>query len=157
MQDVVEGDCACGTTRYRLTAPPMFVNCCHCRSCQAETGSAFVVNALIEAAHVVLPGAAPEAVATPSESGHGQTIWRCPTCRVALFSHYGMAPAAMRFVRVGTLDRPADCPPMAHVYTRSKLPWVAIPADLPAFDTFSPLATHWPAESVARWKAAAGG
>lgn len=117
-----EGGCACGAVRYRLATPPIFVNCCHCTSCQTETGSAFVINALIEADRVELRAGAPEPLLTPSESGCGQTIWRCPSCRVALWSNYPGAGPNIHFVRGGTLDGPALCPPDAHIFTRSKLP-----------------------------------
>ena len=43
-----DGGCACGALRYRLSSDPMFVHCCHCRDCQRQTGTAFVLNALIE-------------------------------------------------------------------------------------------------------------
>lgn len=153
----LDGGCACGAIRYRLAGPPMFVNCCHCTSCQTETGSAFVVNALIEADRVELRAGAPEPLLTPSESGRGQTIWRCPSCRVALWSNYPGAGPNIHFVRVGTLDRPALCPPDAHIFTRSKLPWVDLPDDgAPAFEIFYDLPTFWPETSLARRAAARG-
>ena len=153
----LEGGCACGAVRYRLAGPPMFVNCCHCTSCQTETGSAFAVNALIEADRVELLAGAPQPLLTPSESGRGQTIWRCPSCRVALWSNYPGAGPNIHFVRVGTLDRPALCPPDAHIFTRSKLPWVHLPGDgTPAFEIFYDMAALWPADSLARRAAARG-
>lgn len=147
---MLEGGCACGGVRYRLTSAPMFVHCCHCTSCQTETGSAFVLNAMIEADRVELLGGAPEPVATPSESGKGQTIWRCPACRVALWSNYAGAGTRVRFVRVGTLDAPGALPPDVHIFTRSKLPWVVLPEGVPAFDVFYSRTRLWPAESLAR-------
>ncbi len=153
----LHGGCVCGAVRYRLASPPMFVNCCHCTSCQAETGSAFAINALIEADRVELVAGAPEPLLTPSESGRGQTIWRCPSCRVALWSNYPGAGPNIHFVRVGTLDRPALCPPDAHIFARSKLPWVQLHRDgAPAFEIFYDMATFWSAESLARRAAARG-
>src|SRR6266487_4180206 len=124
----LEGKCTCGAVRYRMTTKPLFVHCCHCRWCQRETGASFALNALIEADRVVLLKGAPEVVNTPSNSGKGQKIARCPTCRIALWSNYAGAGDAMRFVRVGTLDEPDRLPPDIHIYTSSKQPWVAIPA-----------------------------
>ena len=43
------GTCSCRGVRYRMTAAPLFVHCCHCTWCQRETGSAFVLNAMVEA------------------------------------------------------------------------------------------------------------
>ena len=153
---MLEGGCACGAVRYRMTARPMIVHCCHCASCQTETGTAFVLNALVEADRVELLSGEPERVLTPSESGKGQSIWRCPTCRVALWSNYAGAGEAIRFVRVGTLDRPAECPPDIHIYTRSKLPWVALPEGARAVEGFYDPAEVWTAESRARFRAARG-
>jgi hypothetical protein len=146
----LEGGCACGQVRYRLTAPPMFVHCCHCTSCQTETGSAFVLNALIEPRHVELLAGAPEPLLTPSESGKGQQVWRCPDCRVALWSNYGGAKDLIRFVRVGTLDTPGAVPPDVHIYTRSKLPWVRLPEGVPAFEAYYDSRQLWPPESLER-------
>jgi hypothetical protein len=152
-EPALEGGCACGGVRYRLGSPPMFVHCCHCGSCQRETGSAFAINALIESDRVELIAGAPEPVMTPSESGRGQKIWRCPDCLVALWSNYAGAGELVRFVRVGTLDRPARLPPDVHIYTRSKLPWVALPDGVPAFEAYYDGATLWPAESLSRRRA----
>jgi hypothetical protein len=156
MGEGLSGGCACGEVRYRLTAAPMFVNCCHCTSCQTETGSAFVINALIESDRVETIEGAAEPVMTPSESGKGQQIWRCPTCHVALWSNYGGAKDALRFVRVGTLDTPGAVPPGAHIFTRSKLPWLRLPDDVPAFEVYYDSATLWPEASRARRAALVG-
>ena len=149
-----EGGCACGSVRFRLTDAPMFVHCCHSTSCQTETGSAFVLNALIEAERVELLEGAPEPVLTPSESGKGQQIWRCPTCRVALWSNYGGAVDVIRFVRIGTLDEPGALDPDVHIYTRSKLPWARLPEGVPAFEAYYDSAQLWPAASLERRAAA---
>ena len=145
-----DGGCACGAVRYRLTTAPLFVHCCHCTTCQTETGSAFVINALIETDRVRLSRGAPSAVLTPSDSGKGQTVMRCPTCHVALWSHYaGMGPR-FAFVRVGTLDAPARVAPDIHIYTRSKLPWVVLPDNVPAVEEYYSRSHQWPADSLAR-------
>ncbi|HEX7052561.1 MAG TPA: GFA family protein [Burkholderiales bacterium] len=153
MSEILEGGCACRGVRYRMSSRPMFVHCCHCRWCQRETGSAFVLNALIEADRVQLVQGDVECVHTPSQSGKGQKIWRCPACRVALWSNYARAGDAVRFVRVGTLDEPGRLPPDIHIYTSSKQPWVMLPPDVPAVPGFYDPAERWPAETIARWKA----
>lgn len=147
-----EGRCACGVVRYRLVSPPLFVHCCHCASCQTETGSAFVINALIEHDRVEILAGTPEAVPTPSASGLGQAIWRCPACHVALWSNYAGAGPRFHFVRVGTLDRPAALPPDIHIYTRSKLPWVKLPEGAPAVEGYYEPPSLWPADSLARYE-----
>lgn len=150
---VAEGGCTCRQVRYRMVSRPLFVHCCHCRWCQRETGSAFVLNAMSEAERVELLSGEPDVVLTPSESGRGQKIARCPTCRVALWSNYSGAGDRVRFVRVGTLDEPDRLPPQVHIFTASKQPWVLLPPDVPAFPEFYDRERLWPAESLARRQA----
>jgi hypothetical protein len=139
-----------------MEGAPMFVHCCHCTSCQTETGTAFALNALIEADRVKLLKGEPEMVPTPSESGKGQKIWRCPDCRVAVWSNYGGAGDAIRFVRVGTLDDAASVPPDIHIYTRSKLPWVQLSEGAQAVEAYYNARECWPPESQARFRAVRG-
>jgi hypothetical protein len=148
----MEGGCTFWAVRYRLASRPLFVNCCHCRWCQRETGSAFAINAMIEADRVAILSGVPEIVPTPSLSGRGQTIARCPVCRVALWSHYSGAGDAVRFVRVGTLDDSSACPPDIHIFTASKQPWVILPPGVPAVREYYDREKFWPAESLARWR-----
>jgi hypothetical protein len=153
---MLEGGCACGAVRYRLRREPMFVHCCHCTSCQTETGSAFVINALIESSEVETLKGKAVAVMTPSQSGRGQQIWRCPECEVALWSNYGGAKDIVRFVRVGTLDVPGRMVPDIHIYVRSKLPWVRLPDEALAVEEYYDIASIWPEESLQRRKALFG-
>jgi hypothetical protein len=150
-----EGGCTCRAVRYRLTSRPLIVHCCHCSWCQRETGTAFAHNALIERERVHLLGIEPEMVFTPSESGIGQRIVRCPTCRIAVWSHYGqgLLSDAVRFVRVGTLDNPDLLPPDVHIFTMSKQPWVRLDPTVPAVHEYYDLATLWPPESRERRRA----
>jgi hypothetical protein len=149
----LDGGCDCRRVRYRLLTRPLFVHCCHCRWCQRETGASFALNAMIEADRVQLLGEAPEIVDTPSNSGAGQQIARCPSCRVALWSHYAGAGLAVSFVRVGTLDEPDHLPPDIHIFTASKQPWVVLPAGTPAVAEYYDRKQLWPADSLARGQA----
>jgi hypothetical protein len=151
----LEGGCACGAVRYQLSSPPMFVNCCHCRDCQRQTGSAFVVNAVIETDRIGIVSGKPEPVPVPTESGRPHDIYRCAICHTALWSDYGRRPA-LRFVRVGTLDDPAALPPDAHIFTRSRLPWIELPKSVPAFDVYYDMEALWPAASLQRRRAVTG-
>jgi hypothetical protein len=147
-----EGGCACGAVRYRLASEPLFVHCCHCLNCQRQTGSAFVINILIEADGVELLAGEPLPVDVPRNGGEKQTIWRCPNCQIAVFSEY--TRSEIRFVRAGTLDDPAAVAPDVHIYTRSKLPWITIPESVPAFDVYYDMQKLWPAASLERLKRA---
>lgn len=145
-----EGGCTCGQVRYRIEAAPLIVHACHCRWCQRETGSAFVINAMVEALHVPLLQGEVELIDTPSASGRGQKIARCPRCKVAVWSHYPQAGPAVCFVRVGTLDEPDACPPDVHIYTDSKQSWLTLPAGVRSFAGFYDLPAVWPHDSLKR-------
>ena len=144
------GSCACRAVRYRLIDQPMFIHCCHCRWCQRETGASFALNALIESDRVELLSGAVQIVDTPSNSGKGQRVSRCPTCDIALWSNYGGGGDVLRFVRVGTLDEPDRWPPDVHIFTASKQPWVVLPAGMPAFAEYYDSSALWPATSLER-------
>lgn len=146
----IEGGCDCKVVRYHMTSAPLFVHCCHCRWCQRESGSAFALNAMIEADRVVNLGIEPELVHTPSDSGLGQKIARCPHCKVAVWSHYAGSGPITKFVRVGSLDDPDRFPPDVHIFTASKQPWVVLPGDVPAFVDYYDRDTLWPEASLAR-------
>ncbi|KAH1486890.1 hypothetical protein KXV92_003448 [Aspergillus fumigatus] len=177
----MEGGCACGLIRYRLETQPLIVHCCHCTSCQRETGTAFALNAVIESSRVtllpsstpVVPASAerpaqpagpplvpaaqnqvvePEMILTPSESGKGQNIARCPQCHVAVWSHYGGAGPYCRFVRVGTLDEAWRVGPDVHIFTRSKRDFVRLEDRVPQFREFYIREQIWRKESLERWE-----
>ncbi|MEO4040582.1 GFA family protein [Hoeflea sp. CAU 1731] len=137
-----------------MTAKPLFVHACHCRWCQRETGSAFVMNALIESNRIEIKSGAPEMVDTPSESGKGQKIYRCPKCHVALWSIYSGAGPKFIFVRVGALENPDACPPDIHIFTESKQPWLTLPDNVPAVNRYYDREKYWPQASLERRLAA---
>ena len=147
-----EGGCACGAVRYRLASEPLFVHCCHCLNCQRQTGSAFVINLLIEADRVELTTGVPEPVDAPRDDGSVQRIFRCTHCQVAIFSEYGRPE--VRFVRAGTLDDPTDLTPDVHIYSRSKVGWVILPEGTPRFDVYYDAKQLWPQESLRRLQVA---
>jgi hypothetical protein len=145
-----EGGCDCKAVRYRMETAPLFVHCCHCRWCQRESGASFALNAMIEADRVTELGVPPDLVYTPSESGRGQLVARCPKCKVAVWSNYAGAGPLVRFVRVGTLDNPDLLPPDIHIFTSSRQPWVLLPEGTPAVAEYYEREQYWPAESLAR-------
>ena len=130
----------------------MFVHCCHCRNCQRQTGSAFVVNLLIEAERLEVFRGTPQAIEVPRDDGSGQRIFRCPDCQVAVFSDYG-APDVL-FVRAGTLDDHTGITPDVHIFTRSKVAWMTLPEGAPAFEAYYDSQKLWPADSLRRLQAA---
>jgi len=149
-----EGGCSCGAVRYRLASDPLVTHCCHCLNCQRQTGSAFVINLLIEADRMELLAGDPQPVEVPRDDGSTQRIYRCPTCQVALFSEYGRPE--VRFVRGGTLDQPSVVEPDVHIFTRSRLRWVTLPDSVPAFEVYYDRKALWPAASLERLDAVLG-
>ena len=128
----------------------MFVHCCHCTWCQRESGASFALNAMVESDRVTSLGAAPELVQTPSNSGLGQRVARCPSCKVAVWSNYAGAGPVIAFVRVGTLDKPEVCPPDIHIFASSKQPWVTLQGGAPIVAEYYDRAEFWPPESLQR-------
>jgi hypothetical protein len=145
-----DGGCTCRAVRYRMTSTPLFVHCCHCRWCQRETGASFALNAMIEADRVQVLQGDVEVVNTPSNSGKGQQIARCPICRIALWSNYAGVGDAVRFIRVGTLDEPDRFPPDIHIFTSTKQPWVVLPPGSPAVEEYYKRTDYWPRDSLDR-------
>lgn len=133
----------------------MFTHCCHCRQCQTLTGSAFVLNTIIETDSIRLASGDLMVTPGPSETGGVHDIYRCTRCLTALWSDYGGRPN-YRFVWVGTLDDPGSVWPDAHIFVRSKLPWVVIPPDQPLYDVFYDYDIAWPPAMLARRRAAIG-
>ncbi len=149
----LDGGCDCRHIRYRMLSRPLLVHCCHCRWCQRESGASFALNAMIEADRVILTAGEPEIVDTPSASGRGQKIARCPICRIAVWSNYAGAGPLVRFIRVGTLDEPDQLPPDIHIFTATRQPWVILPPETPAVAEYYDRERYWPADSLARRRA----
>ena len=153
-QERHEGACACGYVRYEMLSKPLIVHCCHCSWCQRQNGSAFAVNALIEADRVSIKTGDVVDIEVPSPSGANQRIARCPKCQVAVWSYYlvlyGGIGELVRFIRVGTLDDPGRLPPDVHIYTSSKQPWLSLPSGALAVDEYYETDKVWSKESLDR-------
>lgn len=152
MSQKLTGRCSCGKVHYELTSAPMFTHCCHCLDCQRQTGSAFVLNGMIETDRLKVRGEVIE-TSLPTDSGRPHLVYRCPDCLTALWSDYG-ARGYLRFVRIGTLDDPSLVSPDVHIFTRSKQPWLQLPADVPAFEVYYDMKSLWPEAALARRQAA---
>jgi len=146
----LEGGCACGSIRYKLTAMPLIVHACHCRDCQRVTGGAFAINVWIERTFVERLRGNPKSFMLEGGSGKDHEVYFCEQCGTYLWSRYQIAPGDALFVRAGTLDEPESVKPDVHIFTRSKLPWLDIPKDVPAFKTIYDIEKVWSAESKER-------
>jgi len=145
-----EGGCACGAIRYALTASPLIVHACHCRDCQRVTGSAFVLNLWIERQFVTMASIAPKSFRLAGGTGKHHDVFFCDTCGTTLWSRYEIAPGDALFVRAGTLDSPETVRPDVHIFTRSKVPWLELPAGARAFKEAYRIEDVWSPESLER-------
>ena len=149
----LEGGCACGAIRYRLTAAPMIVHACHCRDCQRLSGSAFALNLWIERQFVEAAGSEPVVFAVPpGGSGKPHDVFACGKCGTHLWNKYHAAPGDTVLLCGGTLDDPTAVTPDGHIFTRSKLPWLQLPPGARAFETFYRITEVWPPASLERWR-----
>ncbi len=152
----LNGRCTCGEIKYQMLNKPLIVHCCHCTYCQRETGASFALNAFIESKYVKLLQGNPETINTPTDSGDGQKIIRCPTCKIAVWGHYTGAGDAISFVRIGTLDDPNVLQPDIHVYTSTKQDWLMLSEDVPQREEYYDKLDYWPAESIERFNSVKG-
>jgi hypothetical protein len=154
---VREGGCACGRGRYRLAAEPLWVQACHCLDCQRLSGAAFAVNLWVEESTLELTAGRLHTVALTGGSGAGHDLSFCPRCGTHLWSRYRRAPPGVVFVRAGTLDDTSWVVPGAHIFTRSRQPWVVLPEGVPAFEASYSPADVWPGEALERLRAVGPG
>ncbi len=146
------GGCDCGQIRYQVKRAPIYVHCCHCSWCQRESGGAFALNAMVESSEVTVVSKAPVLIETPSPSGRGQKIARCPKCQIAVWSHYAGLGKLLSFIKVGTLDNPNQLPPDIHIFTSSKQDWLVLPDDgTPVYENYYDRKALWDADQLQRF------
>jgi len=153
-EGALKGQCSCGEVQFEMTEKPLFVHACHCTNCQRQSGSAHALNGMIEAKYINLLSGQPEGAEVATGSGQGQTIYRCPTCKIGLWSVYAAASDKFFFVRIGTLEDPGSYPPDINIFTKSKQPWVPLMPDIPATEGYYDAKELWSQEALARMKAA---
>jgi len=146
----LEGGCACRGIRYRLTSSPLIVHACHCRDCQRLSGGPFAINIWIEGRFVEPGPVPPKSFRLAGGTGKPHDVFFCEGCGTTVWSRYHIVPSDCLFVRAGTLDNPEAVEPDVHIHTRSKLPWLTLPAGVPVFETGYKIDEVWPAESKER-------
>lgn len=151
-ETVKEGGCACGAARYAVKGEPIFVNNCHYKQCQRQTGSTSVVNMFYESEHLTLKSGEISRHVVKAGSGGDHIIVRCAACGTALWSHYPRLGEHGVGIRVGTLDDASDIKPDAVIYTAEKMEWAALPEGIPAFEIQYNPAELLPPERFARLK-----
>ncbi|HKE97007.1 MAG TPA: GFA family protein [Povalibacter sp.] len=149
----LEGGCSCGSVRYALTEKPLIVHACHCRDCQRLTGSSFITNIWIEREHVQLQSGSLSSFRRTTDSGNPHELFFCAACATHIWGKYHASPGDTLFVRVGTLDDPTAVRPDVHIFTRSKVPWLSLPTDVPSFEVFYDPRQFWSPDTRARFRA----
>ena len=147
----LDGQCTCGKVKFQLLNKPLIVHCCHCTWCQRETGTSFALNAFIETENVKLLQGKTETVNIPTNSGGGQKIVRCDSCKIALWSHYSGAGDVISLVRIGTLDNPNALKPDINIFTSTKQEWIQLSDNIPSVKEYYQKKDYWPAESIERF------
>ena len=150
----MDGGCNCGLIRYTMTSAPLIISACHCTRCQKRTGSAFGVNAYIEAERVKVISPEQPEIADATTLEYGSMIYsRCPQCLVNLWYTFEAEGGHVKFVRAVTLDGAQQLEPRVHIWTSSKLPWVVIPEGALAFEEgYEDREAVWEKESLEREK-----
>ncbi|NUP08164.1 MAG: GFA family protein [Polyangiaceae bacterium] len=124
------GGCTCEKVRFRIDVEPIITHCCHCYQCQKFSGSAFRVNSMIEAEHVVVTKGTPKSF----EGKDNQKVMQCRDCGTTLWSYHAKLGEVIVFVGMGVLDAEHRLQPEAHYFARSKQPWVVPPPGVPVFE-----------------------
>jgi hypothetical protein len=155
MSNTLEGGCGCGAVRYRLKDEPIFVNNCHCRLCQRQTGTGSAVNAFIEMDRLELLSGELSEHEFKTGSGATQIVIRCARCGTPVWSHYRLGRKAAA-VRVGTLDDPSAAKPDAAIYVADRPEWAPLPEGVPQFTEYYDAAELLRPERYARLKALLG-
>lgn len=133
------GGCGCGSLRYDVRGEPIFVNNCHCRQCQRQTGSTSVVNAFFEAERLTVTSGETIRNSFAAGSGGDHQVIRCAACGTAIWSFYPRLGELGLGLRVGTLDDPDVFRPDAAIFTREAMSWVTMPEGIPHFEkTYDP-------------------
>ncbi len=145
-----DGGCTCGRVRFRLNAEPIVTHACHCRQCQRHTGSAFMMNTVVETGALEVLAGEP---ASTFFDGTSHTAWFCRDCGTYVWSHFGGRFGGCRFVRVGVMDTPDAFPPDVQIFTETKQPWVVLSDAIPSFAVTYEWEDQLSPESLARLEA----
>ena len=145
------GCCSCGRVTYQISQELLFTLACHCRDCQRSTGSAFVIHLVVAERDFEISGTTSLSI-LPTGSGGGREVHFCSECGTSIWCRYFYHKVAVIAVRGGTLDDTNVVRPQAHIFTRSKLSWVELPKDVPAYEEMFVRSEMWPQESIDKYE-----
>jgi hypothetical protein len=125
---MLEGQCFCGHVHYATDGRPYNLTNCHCSICRRLSGAAFVTWFSVPAASFRFLTNEPSTI---ESSEHGRRTF-CPRCGTPLTFRSERSPEELD-VTTCSLDDPNALPPEDHTQVASKLSWVRLCDDLPAF------------------------
>jgi len=131
----LRGSCLCGSFRFELRGPVLFLKNCHCSRCRKMSGSTFATYARAQTKdYFILSGA--DAVTT-FERSPGTVIAFCQRCG-SLVPHPPPGSPLLEF-GAGLLDDDPGVGVAYHIYVGSRAPWCELADDLPKFDAMGRL------------------
>lgn len=117
---MLTGGCCCGAVRYEADGEPFDLCICHCEICRRTTGAPAVAWFTVRPEDLRLTKGEPARFAS-SATGSRQF---CSTCGTQITFRDKRIPDEID-VTTASLDDPAAAPPVEHIWTRSRLPWMA--------------------------------
>lgn len=134
MTEILTGGCQCGGVRYEVTADkPYRTHVCHCSDCRKQSGSAFSITWIVPEDSFRLTQGELKVFASEAQSGRAKKGAFCPDCGNRIYNAIELRPGLLS-IKPGTLDDARGLAPTRHVWVRSKLPWVEIPAGAEVFE-----------------------
>ena len=125
------GGCCCGAVRFEISAAPVLVEICHCRTCRRASGAPVMALAGIPAAGFRFVAGEPAGFA----SSPGVTRNFCARGGTSLSLSSEAYPDEV-YVSICALDDPEAIAPEVHIWTSQKLGWFETADALPRYRQF---------------------
>jgi len=135
----IEGGCACGAVRFRISGDLIGSGACHCRACQYAAGGAPTYVVLAPAAGFAVTKGEPKVYYSKGDSGADVGRAFCPDCGTPLYSMAADGSMPFMPVKVGALDDPSVHSPQIHLYVSEAQPWHQMAPGLPQFPKMPPM------------------
>lgn len=142
MDGTLTGGCLCGAVRYKLNPGfRMRPYVCHCTDCQRQTGASFNFLMNVMEKDLEIEGDLNEGRSI-KPSGAVSRIMGCAKCMSRIYAVNAHRPG-LAGIRVGTLDNSKEISPAAHIWIKSKQPWIIIADDVPTLETQPQSSEEW--------------
>jgi len=129
------GSCLCGQVQYLVEEFLPVIAHCHCTMCRKFHGAAFSTFAEVEKENLIWLSGQEHLTSYRAENGSIRQFCNLCGSSLVFISTYNEAAATVE-IAIATLDTGAPLFPDAHIYTRSKVPWITLDDELPKFTAF---------------------